>query len=379
MVKARKRWRWLVGGGLVLGAAIVWAFTVGSETSSRLAARSLRVAVGPPGPPAESDAADPVAEDVEVSAAHVDLGELPMVGPPEPPPTKPRGLANTSFVLLLGLDNRSDKVTGRTDTMILAAFRHRDGKVGAFSIPRDLWIDLPDLGPARISSVVRVGNARVGPGEGLPLLRDAIQRELGIRVDRYAAVDLAGFVDLVDHVGGVDVDVQCPIEDCLWLHPDDETCSPLSLDAGRQHLDGQTALEFARSRHGRGDRDRRRRQQAVLLGFAREVREVGLLGLRELWEAASPYVETDLDWDAAAYYASFALENELDDLHGFSIKGAMVERYVTEKKQHVLVLDRDAFDEALSDMFDRALPGLRERRRCPAPDAAAAARARKSG
>ncbi len=351
----------------------------GPETRSHMMAHSFRSVVGPPTRATSAGSAlafeaeeDPSDTD---AVSMVDVGPEPVVGPAPPAPEKPRGLPDVSFVLLLGMDNRNDRVTGRTDTMVIAAFRHRDGKVGAFSVPRDLWVELPELGPARISSVVRVGNARVGAGEGIPLLRSVIEREFGIRVDRYAAVDLVGFVGLVDQVGGVEVEVRCPIVDCLWMGSGEEACEELALEAGTQTLDGSTALKYVRSRHGRGDRDRRRRQQAVLIGFGRAVRDGGLLGLRELWEKAEPYVETDLEWDSAAYYASFALETDLGALNGFSVSKSLVSRHVTEKKQHVLLLDRDAFDQALRGMFRGRLPGLRERKRCPAADAAATARA----
>lgn len=362
---------------MVVGLA-AWAFTIGSKNSSRAVARSIRAVVGTPTPEPESalelGELEDVGFDEMVDAGGPDLGAF--VGPPLVVPEKPRALRGVSFVLLLGMDNRSDRVTGRTDTMVIAAFRHRDGRVAAFSIPRDLWLEIPELGPARMSSVVRVGNFRIGAGIGIPLLRRVIQEELGITIDRYAAVDLAGFVALVDEMDGVEVDVQCPIIDCLWMSPDDEACEELDVEAGRQHMDGRTALKFVRSRHGRGDRDRRRRQQAVLLAFGRAVRERGLGGVRGLWETARPYVETDLEWGSAAYYASFALETDLDEVGGFSITGKLVERHVTEKGQHVLVLDRDAFDEALASMFERKLPGLRERKRCPPANAAEAARER---
>jgi LCP family protein required for cell wall assembly len=362
--------------GVLVISALAWALTLGAETSKRVTARSIRGAVGPPEPGSEvQDGA--LAEDSHGAQAQVvaDAGLEPTLGPPEPPPQKPRGLRNVSFVLLLGLDNRNDRVTGRTDTMVIAAFRHRDGKVAAFSVPRDLWIEIPNYGPGRISSVVRVGEARFAKGRGVPMLREVIQNEFGIRIDRYAAVDLAGFVDLVDQVDGVQVDVQCPIVDCLWLSRDDEACEELSLEAGPQVLDGRTALKFVRSRHGRGDRDRRRRQQAVLLAFAKKVRDGGLTGLPELWDTAQPFVETDLDWKAAAYYGSFALETELSELSGFSVSKGLVRRHVTEENKHVLLLQRDDFDQALAEVFQGQLPGLKKRKKCPDPNAAEAARA----
>jgi LCP family protein required for cell wall assembly len=279
-------------------------------------------------------------------------------------------------LLLLGMDNRHDRVTGRTDTMVVAAFRERDGSVAAFSIPRDLWVELPDdLGPARISSTVRIGNVKLGEGQGVPLLRRVLDDQLGIRVDRYAAVDLQGFVRAVDALGGVDVDVPCPIIDCFWDGPgtaatDRSSCETLRVDAGRQHLDGATALQYARSRHGRGDRDRTRRQQALLVALARTVERGGLGRLPRLWDAVRPHVQTDLEWDSAAYFASFALEADLAQIGGFSIRHPMTRRHVTQERKHVLLLDPEAYERALRGMFRSTLPGLGAPRRCPAPDVA---------
>jgi LCP family protein required for cell wall assembly len=375
--------------GLSLAGASTCALALRTDTGQHVAARMVRETLGPPEPleppldedppGTESRRSPPVAQIDVQTPGPAGLGPAtpgPSPAPP-PPPAKPRGLRNVSFVLLLGMDNRTAKVTGRTDTMVIAGFRHRDGKVGAFSVPRDMWVEDPELGPMRISSAVRVANMKLGAGKGVPFLRRVIEREFGIRIDRYAAVDLAGFVDVVEQLGGIDVDVQCPIEDCLRMAEGDETCEALSLPAGRQTMDGRTALKFARSRHGRGDLDRRRRQQALLIGFARAARAQGLADLRDLWETVDPFVRSDLDWKAAAYYGSFAIETDLADLHGFSIAKKMVRKHVTDKQQHVLLVDRDLFDAALADMFADTLPGLRPRKSCPDPDAAFQARARR--
>jgi LCP family protein required for cell wall assembly len=264
--------------------------------------------------------------------------------------------------------------------MIVAAFRHRDGKVAAFSIPRDLWVALPDLGTlhedgrshVRISSVVRVGEVRLGKGQGMPLLRQVMRDQLGIRFDRFVTVDFAGFVGLVDAVGGIDVDVDCPIMDCFWNQGTDQPCEMMAIEAGRVHMDGATALQFVRSRHGRGDHDRTKRQQAVMLAFLRKVRARGLRGLHGLWRLAEPFVTSDLEVDDAAYYASFALDNQPEAIGGFAIRGSMISRHVTEDRKHVLLLDRAAFDHALGDLFEGELSALRERKQCPAADVALA-------
>jgi LCP family protein required for cell wall assembly len=360
----------------VLAVATIFAMTR-TEQLRHASARSLRLAVGAPEPA-------PMLRDTDElpSLFSPAIAVIPRQSPePEAPlvtPRRPADLEGVSFVLLLGADNRNDKVVGRTDTMIVAAFRHRDGKIAAFSLPRDLWVALPDVGElhaqghdhARISSVVRVGEVRLGAGQGIPLLRRTLFEQLGIRIDRFASVDFAGFVALVDEIGGIEVDVQCPIMDCFWTHGTEQPCEMLTVAAGRTPMDGATALKFVRSRHGTGDRDRTRRQQAVMLAFASKVRARGLRGLPELWERAQPFVTTDLEGDDAIYYASFALERSLSEVGGFSITHPMVARHVTPDNKHVILLDRDAFEVALGRMFDAELPALREREQCPAADAA---------
>jgi anionic cell wall polymer biosynthesis LytR-Cps2A-Psr (LCP) family protein len=204
----------------------------------------------------------------------------------------------------------------------------------------------------------------------MPLLRQVMHDELGIRFDRFVSVDFEGFVGLVDAVGGVDVDVDCPIMDCFWTKGTDQPCELLTVEAGRMHMDGTTALQFVRSRHGRGDHDRTKRQQEVMLAFARKVRARGLSGLHGLWRAAEPWVSTDLELDDAAYYASFALDNELSEIRGLAIRGPMISKHVTEDRKHVLLLDRAAFDRALADLFEGELATLRDAKRCPAADVA---------
>src|SRR5690606_37999160 len=94
-----------------------------------------------------------------------------------------------------------------------------------------------------------------------------------------------------------------------------------------------------------------------------------------------PFVTTDLATDDAAYYASFALETRLDDIAGFAIRHPMTRRHVTEDRKHVLLLDRAAFDRALTRMFDseafRSGLGKREPEQCPEADVALTAGSRR--
>ena len=105
----------------------------------------------------------------------------------------------------------------------------------------------------------------------------AIQELAGVRLDAMVVVNLAGFVRLVDELGGLWIDIperlvdsNYPIEDgTAWIH--------LHFEPGCQHLDGRMALAYARSRHQDSDYGRMRRQQAVLLALRRQVDPVALV------------------------------------------------------------------------------------------------------
>lgn len=390
--REQRRRRWLITAAVTATVSLGVAGMLGTRAGRGMTAHSMRMMMGPPpgtanvsSPSSTQRIQDPVdalhrPTPTRASSSAVgvdpDASEAPTADPPPAEllrPARPRGVPGVSFVLMLGVDKSHPKVRGRTDAMIVAGFRHRDGKVAAFSVPRDLWVDLPDVpgrGAARINAVARVGDVRLGAGEGLPLLRGVLERELGVRIDHYALIDFEGFVELVDDLGGIDVQVQCPIKDCFWLDGPDEPCTMMDVPVGVQTLDGRRALLFARSRHGRGDRDRTRRQQAVLMGFARKARASGLEGLRRLWQTAAPHIESDLDWRAATYYASYALDNELADVRGMSIRHPMVKRHVTDDNKHVLRLDHSRYDEAFAELFERSLPALQDKKHCPDADAA---------
>jgi LCP family protein required for cell wall assembly len=356
---------------VMLAGAARWWIDAGEPDARRVFARGVRAVVGVPAAP--DGAADAALPPVSPGARTQDDG-APTSGPTTPRPrvTKRRGL---SFVMLLGIDATRSRLTGRTDSIVILAFRERDGRVAAFSVPRDLWIEIPNRGPARINAVVRIGDLE-RDGGGIELMREIVEAELGIRIDRHAAVTADAFVELIDRLGGVEIDVDCPLRDCFWLDGPDAPCRMLDVPPGPQIMDGETALLYARSRHGRGDADRNRRQQQLLLALARRVKGAGVGELPELWAAVAPHVRTDLDLEAALYYASYALETPVTSIAGFSLRYPIVRKHVTEENKHVLLLDRDRFDEALAGAFDAPLPGLRAKKACPDVDAALQSRPR---
>ncbi|MBN1680553.1 MAG: LCP family protein [Anaerolineae bacterium] len=167
-------------------------------------------------------------------------------------------------VLVMGVDRRPGEAGTAflTDTIILISLDPATDRVGILSLPRDLQVEVPDFGVQPINTVYRLGELDgIGGGSHLAVL--TVQYNLGIPVNEYVVVDFNAFIRIVDEIGGIDVEVKQTVDDPEY--PDmNYGYSPFYLEAGWQHLDGETALKFARSRHQTDDIDRAYRQQQVL-------------------------------------------------------------------------------------------------------------------
>lgn len=212
-------------------------------------------------------------------------------------------------LLLLGSDRRPEERIGRTDTIILASIDPDEPSVRLLSIPRDLWVYIPGWGFNKINTAYVHGELARYPGGGYGLLQDTLRYNLGLAVHGYALVDFGGMRTIIDTLGGVDVNVRCPLYD-VFPDPDNPTITgTLSLPTpGRYHLDGKQALWYMRSRHSTGDFDRSRRQQQVLEGLLDRLREGGwLLRVPSLWSGIRQMVQTDLGLDEVLWLASIGL------------------------------------------------------------------------
>ncbi|HUR14126.1 MAG TPA: LCP family protein [Mycobacteriales bacterium] len=191
------------------------------------------------------------------------------------PAAAPRNAQN---VLLVGSDSRdgdNGKGTGghnltagqRSDTIILAHLYGRSNKALFISFPRDSWVEIPAWNDPKTGVTHRSHHGRINSaiGTGGPaLLIATIEKLTKIRVDHYVQVDFVGFKTMVDKLGGVDI--------CLKKDVDDVK-SHLKLSAGRHHVDGTTALAFARDRHSFAgqDLDRIKNQQQLIGSLVHKV------------------------------------------------------------------------------------------------------------
>lgn len=181
-------------------------------------------------------------------------------------------------ILLLGTDERPDEYgPTRTDTMILLTVNPETGSMGMLSLPRDLWVPIPGLGvTTKINTAYMLGELESYPGGGAQLAKDTVGSFVGQPVDYFVRVNFDGFRQIVDLIGGVTVEVPTTIHDEEYPTAD-YGVETFHLDAGTQHLDGETALKYARTRHNDGDYNRARRQQDIIRAVAQQVMNAGMI------------------------------------------------------------------------------------------------------
>lgn len=278
---------------------------------------------------------------------------------------------NTINCLLIGLDRRPGAGGGgRTDTLIIAVIDRGSDHVGLISVPRDLYVMIPDVGPGRINAVNSL-SYRAGR-DGTKGLKRVIEDTLAIPIHHTVAVDLGLFERAVDAVGGVTVDVPCPIVDNFIDSREATGRRRLEVRAGRQHMDGVTAAMYVRSRHGRSDWDRARRQQAVLLGLRARLLSAGGIGrLPALWEQLGESVQTDMSRLDLFQLARRLLQTDLAHIHGMVIGHQQTEHWTTPEGSWVLLPKFDEIDRALDGLFSAPSPGsMPEGTRCAPADVA---------
>lgn len=194
-------------------------------------------------------------------------------------------------ILIMGLDSRGNEgnVT-RTDSIVLIGVNPGKLNVSLLSIPRDVFINVPGYGQQRINTInvlAEIEQAGTGPA----LLASSIEDSFGIAVDNYVRLDFRAFVDLVDAVGGIQVDVPHTLVDNAFPTADYGTIS-VRFEPGIQQMDGETALIYARTRHQDDDYRRAERQQQVITALSRKL--ANPFNWIPAWVAIQSNMETDL-------------------------------------------------------------------------------------
>ena len=259
-------------------------------------------------------------------------------------------------ILLLGIDEREDQYgPWRTDTMIVLTLDPESMTAGMLSIPRDLWVPIPGYSENRINTAHYTGDLKKHPGGGPALAIKTVQYNLGIPIHYYVRVNFGGFVEAVDTIGGVEIHVEEEIDDPLY--PDSAFgYAPLYIPVGLQHMDGELALKYARTRHGGSDFDRLRRQQQVIMAVRDKILRLELLPqlllkLPELLKTVGDSVQTDLQFDEMRSLVQLASQIGDERIKTAVIDNSMTVSTTTPNGAQVEIPIRDEIRAVVDGIF----------------------------
>jgi LCP family protein required for cell wall assembly len=248
-----------------------------------------------------------------------------------PPPTgilpQPEGQIN---ILLLGSDQRPYEGGLRTDTIILLTLNPAAGTANLTSFPRDLYVYIPGWTVQRINTAFGYG--------GFDMLALTMEYNFGVHPDYYALVNLWSFVEVIDSLGGIDVQVGQNLCD----HRD--SYGTYCVQAGMQHMQGETALWYVRSRYTTNDLDRNRRQQEVIIAlFSKLLSLDGLSRAGDLYDIYSDNVTTDMSFNQMTSLLPLAAQlSDFSRIHHYYIGFEHVIPWVNYYGAQVLLPVREA-------------------------------------
>ena len=264
---------------------------------------------------------DPTAESVPPKASEAPDAEPSVEPTQDPNEGAPASLNENMYTfLVVGLD----QVSNSTDTIMVGRIDTETHKIDVVSIPRDTMVNV-SWGTKRVNTYY--SSDLVSGGNGIDGLMKGIRDLVGFDIDCYAVVDLEAFVELVDAIGGVDYDV--PID---MYYYDPSQGLNISIPAGMQHLDGETAVKVVRFRSGYATADIGRigTQQDFLMSVASQMLTLGNIpNLPTFIDIFEKYVTTNLSAANISFFARQFLMCKSEDINfhtapgngGDSVKG----------------------------------------------------------
>jgi LCP family protein required for cell wall assembly len=280
-------------------------------------------------------APQPAASSTPMGEGSMAAGSDPTVAPSAASPLNTPG--QYLNIVLLGSDKRPGSGAWRTDSMIIVSVDTTANVVRLLSIPRDLWVYIPGHGNNRINTADLWGEL-AQKGTGPDRVKQTIYYNLGIPIHYYVRVDFQGFMKIIDAVGGIDVDVDCPLPD-------------IQLTAGMQHFDGAQALRYARSRYSTNDFDRGRRQRKVLMALWDQGLTLDIIPkLPELWWTMANSFQTDLSLDQVINLAYVGAQLKSQRILSRAIGPSLVKSWMTPQGAAVL-LPREAEIRSMLEAF----------------------------
>ncbi len=211
-------------------------------------------------------------------------------------------------VLVLGCDEREGENVARADVIIVATLRPGANEASMFSLPRDTRVAIEGHGHDKINHAMSYG--------GIPLVQKSVENLLGIEIDHYVKVNFDGFINVIDALGGVNVEVPTRMYKPL---------EAIDLLPGYQTLDGADALAFVRWRgDGTGDYGRIERQQQFITALTDKVKGMSVSQALDVANAVMDSIETDMSVRQMTSYGMNVLDMGTEGIKTYSFVGTGV-------------------------------------------------------
>ena len=245
----------------------------------------------------------------------------------------------TENYLVMGTDHRSANDAWRTDSIMVVGVDRELRRAAVLSIPRDLYLEVPNYGYARINQVDYIGEKILRTeGGGPALMSEVLSRTLGISTQHWVRVEMTGFRDVVNAVGGVTIRLDCPFYEPIF-NLTTNSWEYFTLPAGEVYLDGDAAYWYVRLRLRESDIGRSERQRQFLWALREQAVATNLLPrLPQLWNAFQSTFSTDLSLIEMVNLVRFGVSLEPGNVRSGGITLRDLQSYVTERGAAVLII-----------------------------------------
>ena len=269
---------------------------------------------------------------------------------------------DTINIVVLGSDRRPSWDDWHTDVVQIVSIQPSVPAVTVLSVPRDLYLYIPGFWMSRINFADMYGEMYDYPGGGPALVRQTLLYNLGIPVHVYVRTDFDGFIGIVNALGGIDIPVPCRLQD-YWPEKDTTGRYPIKImEPGYHHMDGDTALWYARSRKTTSVFSREERQQQVLYAIWQKARGAGFLAhIPELWQQLNEMVVTDIQLADVLKLADVALRIDANNVRFRNIGAEHVIPWTTPYGGSVFLPDWDTVGPLVADAMAPVPQGRLER------------------